>query len=128
VSRPVARKDDHVVAVDTHMVVPATGGAPVAVRLPFDGTLVESLSPNVLAEHRPVALVGSIALQPITHVAPGGTFVKPPSNQARVVVGSATVLVNHRSIARAGDRAETCNDPADLPVGMLVADGTVLSG
>jgi hypothetical protein len=30
--------------------------------------------------------------------------------------------------ARNGDPAETCNDPADLPVGQVIATGTVFIG
>ncbi len=43
-------------------------------------------------------------------------------------MGSATVLVNDKPIARNGDATETCNDPSDLPVGTVVAAGTVMSG
>lgn len=124
----VAKRGDRVVAIDNHLVIPETGGAPVVVQLPFEGVLDENLSPDVLAEHRHVALVDSVATQMPGHVVAPKTFAKPPSNRARVVVGAPTVLANHRPIARAGDAAETCNDPADLPVGTIVASGTVMSG
>lgn len=127
-SKPVAKQGDRVVGVDTHLVIPEGGGPPVATALPFEGTLDADLSPNVLAEHRPVALVGSIAHQLPGHVVAPKSFVKPPSNQARVVVGASTVLANHRALARSGDTAETCNDPIDLPAGTIVASGTVHSG
>ena len=121
--KPAAKQGDHVVGVDTHL----CQGAPTPV--PFDGVLDEALSPNVLAEHRHVAFVGSTATNTPPHVPPPGkTFDVPPSNQARVVVGSATVLVNHKPFARHGDAAETCNDPADLPVGSVVASSTVVVG
>ena len=58
----------------------------------------------------------------------GGTFVKPPSNRATIVAGSATVNINGKPAARNGDTAMTCNDPADLPVGKVVATGTVNIG
>jgi uncharacterized Zn-binding protein involved in type VI secretion len=44
------------------------------------------------------------------------------------MLGSVTVLINGQGAARAGDTATTCNDPADLPVGTVVAAGTVLIG
>jgi uncharacterized Zn-binding protein involved in type VI secretion len=128
VSRPVAKRGDRVVGVDTHLVIPEAGGPPAPVPLPFDGVLGTALSPNVLAEHRHVALVDSVAENTPVHVVAPKTFAKPPSNRARIVVGSSTVLANHRPVARSGDLAETCNDPVDLPVGKVVATGTVLSG
>jgi uncharacterized Zn-binding protein involved in type VI secretion len=38
------------------------------------------------------------------------------------------VLINGKPAARMGDPAMTCNDPADLPAGTVVAAGTVLVG
>jgi uncharacterized Zn-binding protein involved in type VI secretion len=127
-SKPVAKRGDRVVAIDTHLVIPETGGPPVAMQLPFDGVLEENLSPDVFAEHRHVALIDSAAVQLPGHVVAPKTFVTPPANRARVIVGAPTVLANHRPIARSGDKAETCNDPVDLPVGTVVASGTVISG
>ena len=43
-------------------------------------------------------------------------------------MGSATVKINGKAAARNGDPALTCNDPADAPVGTVVAVGTVLIG
>jgi uncharacterized Zn-binding protein involved in type VI secretion len=59
---------------------------------------------------------------------PGTSFQKPPSNKAAVKVGSPTVKINGKMAARNGDAAQTCNDPADLPAGKVVAVGTVLIG
>ena len=58
------------------------------------------------------------------HIPIGGTFVDPPNNRATIVTGSATVHINGKPAARAGDTAPTCNDPVDLPVGTVVAAGT----
>jgi uncharacterized Zn-binding protein involved in type VI secretion len=49
-------------------------------------------------------------------------------NQGEIITGSATVLINGKPAARAGDTARTCNDPVDLPVGTVIAVGTVLIG
>jgi uncharacterized Zn-binding protein involved in type VI secretion len=43
-------------------------------------------------------------------------------------MGSATVFVNNKPVARNGDTANTCNDPAPLPIGTVVAAGTVMVG
>ena len=45
-----------------------------------------------------------------------------------VTIGSATVMIGGQPAARAGDTATTCNDPADLPAGTVVAAGTVMVG
>jgi uncharacterized Zn-binding protein involved in type VI secretion len=76
------------------------------------------------------ATVGSTADNSPPHVpaAPGVSFQKPPANKATIVRGSATVMINGKPAARAGDSATTCNDPADLPAGTVMAVGTVLIG
>jgi uncharacterized Zn-binding protein involved in type VI secretion len=43
-------------------------------------------------------------------------------------MGSQTVKINGKAAARSGDSVRTCNDPADLPVGTIVAVGTVMIG
>jgi uncharacterized Zn-binding protein involved in type VI secretion len=96
--------------------------------LPFCGPLVDDLSPDVLVEHKAVAVVGSVAENIPLHVAPAGSFQSPPSNKGVLHTGSGTVLVNNKPIARDGDVASTCNDPADLPIGSVKASGTVLAG
>jgi uncharacterized Zn-binding protein involved in type VI secretion len=37
-------------------------------------------------------------------------------------------MINNKPAARNGDTALTCNDPADLPIGTVVAVGTVMIG
>jgi uncharacterized Zn-binding protein involved in type VI secretion len=122
-----------VVATDIHIVlVPAPPGPPVPTPLPhpFAGSLIEQLSPNVNIMRQPVAVVGSKAINAPPHVptTPGVSFQKPPSNTATVVQGSTSVFINGKPAARSGDPVLTCNDPADLPNGVLVAAGTVLIG
>jgi uncharacterized Zn-binding protein involved in type VI secretion len=121
--KPAAKQSDPIVATDTHLL----NGSPMP--LPFNGVLDGSLSPNVLVEHRPAAMVDSTATNTPAHVAPPGkTFDRPPSNRGVVIQGSATVLINMRAAARDGDVASTCNDPADLPGGHVEATSTVLVG
>jgi uncharacterized Zn-binding protein involved in type VI secretion len=59
---------------------------------------------------------------------PATSFQKPPSNLATIKVGSPTVFINGKMAARNGDAALTCNDPADMPAGTIVAVGTVFVG
>jgi uncharacterized Zn-binding protein involved in type VI secretion len=124
--QPVAKRGDRVIAIDTPIIVVSGVAAPV--RHPFDGSLDTELSPDVLAEHQAVAVVGSRATNQPAHVPIAGSFQRAPHDKAKVVVGSSTVLVNDKPIARNLDAAETCTDPSDLPVGSVIAVGTVLSG
>ena len=129
--QPAAKQGDTVVGVDTHIfMIPAAAGAPVPTPLPspFNGILQLNLSTNVLIMGMPAATVGSQAVNTPPHLPQGGPFQKPPTNQGEIIMGSTTVTINGKPAARAGDTARTCNDPVDLPVGTVVAVGTVLIG
>jgi uncharacterized Zn-binding protein involved in type VI secretion len=90
--------------------------------------LVDALSNDVHLEDQPAAVQGSKAKNLPPHIPTGGPFQKPPSNEATVQMGSQTVLINDKPAARLGDTALTCNDPADAPLGTIIAAGTVLIG
>jgi uncharacterized Zn-binding protein involved in type VI secretion len=87
-----------------------------------------SLSSDVNIDGKPAAVQGSTATNTPSHVPAGGPFQKPPANRATIQLGSATVLINGKPAARSGDIALTCNDPADLPIGQVVAVSTVMIG
>ena len=130
--KPIARQDDQVIATDTHIVMVPTPGGPVPTPLPhvFAGQLKSGLSSSVKANGKPVATVDSIAKNQPPHIAtpPGVSFQKPPANQGTVMLGSATVKIGGKLAARAGDTVKTCNDPADAPMGKIIAAGTVMVG
>lgn len=127
--QPAAAQGDQVTAMDAHLVI-VSSGPPVTQVLPFSGRLVDGLSSNVRIQQRPAAVVGSTAVNTPPHVpvAPGAAFSRPPSNQGTVQSGSATVRINGKPAARAGDPVTTCNDPADLPAGTITAAGHVRIG
>jgi len=128
--QPAAKQGDQVVGMDTHIVLIPSPGGPVPTPLPhpFNGMIDGGLSSNVSMMGRPAATQGSTADNLPPHVPQGGPFQKPPTNRATIITGSASVLINGRSAARNGDTALTCNDPADQPVGTVVASGTVMIG
>jgi uncharacterized Zn-binding protein involved in type VI secretion len=130
VGKPAAKQGDRVVATDVHVVMIPSPGGPIPTPLPhpFVGILDGSLSSDVNIEGKPAAVQGSTASNTPSHVPQGGPFQKPPANRATIQLGSGTVLINGKPAARAGDTALTCNDPADLPAGTVVAAGTVLIG
>lgn len=118
--QPAARQNDPVTGIDTHVLL-VPGAGPTPTPLPFAGQLATSLSPDVLINGLPAATQGSIAQQPPHLPPPSTSFSKPPTNQGQVVVGSLTVLVNGKPLARLGDPVATCNDPVDLPVSTITA-------
>jgi uncharacterized Zn-binding protein involved in type VI secretion len=126
--QPAAKQGDRVTAVDTHIVVTPQGPAPLP--HPFAGVLSGGLSTDVKISGKPAATVGSTADNTPPHVpiAPGISFQRPPANKATIQQGSATVKINGKPAARTGDKALTCNDPADLPSGTVIAVGNVLIG
>jgi len=127
--QPAAKQGDQILATDIHIVlIPAAAGAPVPTPVPhpFVGIINGNLSTTVFVMGRPAATLGSTATNTPPHIPIGGTFAKPPSNMGTIIVGSPTVLINGKPAARNGDTALTCNDPVDMPVGTVVAVGTVM--
>ncbi|MFO0611419.1 MAG: PAAR domain-containing protein [Polyangiaceae bacterium] len=108
----IARENDQIVGMDTHIVlmpVPLLP-APMPIPLPFVGPITKSLAPTVFADGKAVAVVGSRANNTPGHVAPGGQFLNPPEDSAEVVEGSSSVKADGKAIARIGDAATSCND------------------
>jgi uncharacterized Zn-binding protein involved in type VI secretion len=130
--QPAAKQGDQITATDTHIVLVPDGPNQVPKPLPhpFAGVINGQLSADVKIMGKAAAIVGSTAANSPPHVptAPGTSFVKGPTNKAKIQQGSATVFINGKPAARNGDKALTCNDPADLPAGTVVAVGTVMIG
>lgn len=126
---PAAKQGDLVVAVDVHVVILPVG-PPVPLPHPFSGGLDGGLSSDVRIMGRAAATVDSTAdnVPPHLPTPPGVAFQRPPANRATIAQGSPTVRINGRPAARVGDRARTCNDPTDLPVGVVVGGGSVVVG
>jgi uncharacterized Zn-binding protein involved in type VI secretion len=129
-AQPAAKQGDRIVATDTHIVMIPSPGGPVPTPLPhpFTGIIDGSLSSDVNIEGKPAATQGSTATNTPAHIPQGGPFQKPPANRGTIQLGSGTVLINGKPAARNGDTAITCNDPADLPAGTVIAVGTVFVG
>jgi uncharacterized Zn-binding protein involved in type VI secretion len=128
--QPAAKQGDQIIATDTHIVlIPSPSGPiPTPVPYPFTGIIQGNLSANVHVMGAPAATVGTTADCVPPHIPEGGPFQRPPSNRGQVVTGSTAVMINGKPAARNGDTALTCNDPVDLPLGTVVAVGTVMMG
>ena len=128
---PAAKQGDEIKATDTHMViVPGVPPTQVLARHAFAAVIDGALSDNVCITGCRAATVGSTATNREPHVpaAPGTAFVKPPSNRGTICEVSRKVRINGKAAARDGDIAETCNDAADAPIGIVVAHGNVRIG
>jgi uncharacterized Zn-binding protein involved in type VI secretion len=128
--QPAAKQGDQVAAMDTHIIMIPSPGGPIPTPLPhpFMGMLDGQLSNNVTIEGKPAATQNSTATNTPSHIPQGGPFQKPPTNKATIMGGSTTVRINGKPAARNGDKAITCNDPADAPIGTVIAVGTVNIG
>jgi uncharacterized Zn-binding protein involved in type VI secretion len=127
--QPAAKENDRITAVDIHIIlVPAIVPVPTPIPHPFSGAIDGALSNDVNVMGRKAATLGSTATNQPAHIPIGGPFQKPPTNQGKIITGSATVKINGKPAARKGDTALTCNDPADLPAGTVIAAGTVFIG
>ena len=129
-AQPAAKEGDQVIGTDIHIVMIPSPGGPVPTPLPhpFAGQLDGALSSDVNIEDKPAAIQGSTATNMPAHIPQGGPFQKPPADKGEILMGSGTVMINGKPAARNGDTALTCNDPADIPVGTVVAVGTVMIG
>ncbi len=126
---PAAKKGDQITAIDMHIIIPPPPPpATVSTPHPFSGIIDGNLSPDVNIMGLPAATMSSTATNTPPHLPIGGTFQKPPANRGTIQTGSGTVFISGKPAARSGDTAMTCNDPADLPVGKVVAAGTVMIG
>lgn len=127
---PAAKQGDQITAIDIHIIMIPTPGGPVPTPLPhpFMGIIDNNLSPDVKIMGMPAATVDSMASNIPPHLPQGGPFQKPPTNKATIKMGSVTVKINGKMAARNSDMAMTCNDPVDLPVGTVIAVGTVFIG
>jgi uncharacterized Zn-binding protein involved in type VI secretion len=128
--QPAAKKGDRIVGVDTHIIMIPSPGGPVPTPLPhpFMGMLDGDLSSDVKIAGMAAATEGSTATNTPSHIPQGGPFQSPPKNKGKIIKGSGTVFINGKAAARMGDTAETCNDPANQPVGTVIATGVVFIG
>ena len=127
---PAAKKGDQIVGACIHKVMVPTPGGPVPTPLPhpFVGIIDNELSADVKIMGQPAATVDSEASNTPQHIPtpPGTSFQSPPDNKATVKMGSSTVKINGKGIARAGDTAETC-DEMKIPA-TVIAVATVMVG
>ncbi|HEY1011737.1 MAG TPA: PAAR domain-containing protein [Herpetosiphonaceae bacterium] len=123
--KPAAKKGDQVMGACTHKLM--VQGVATPTPMPFAGMLDAKLSGDVFIGGQPAAVAGSQGSNTPQHPVVAATpFQSPPDNKATVDQGSATVLINGKGAARAGDPATICDELKTK--GQVVAAGTVLIG
>ena len=106
---------DPVVGVDIHIIQPPGPVPPVPVPHPFIGMVIDPMeyapiiggTVKVNGMMRGVAGTGGKCLPP--HIPIGGVFVKPPSNECEIFMGSQTVAFDGDPASRLGLPALSCH-------------------
>jgi uncharacterized Zn-binding protein involved in type VI secretion len=121
-----AKEDDTIFGSDTHTVEVPAGTSTVPTPVPghiFDAPLSAGLSSDVLIQDKKAAVVGSKAFTSLERhmwMAPGIRYTKTPNFEGEITRGSATVFINGKAAARAGDPAMTCSDIPLPPQGTSI--------
>jgi len=94
---PAAKQNDQIVGVDTHIIMIPTPGGPVPTPLPhpFAGMITSACSTSVKIMGMPAATVDSMADNMPPHIPQGGPFQKPPTNKAKIIMGSPDVFIGN---------------------------------
>jgi uncharacterized Zn-binding protein involved in type VI secretion len=93
---PAAKQNDQIVGVDTDIImIPAPPGPPIPTPLPhpFAGMIDSACSTSVNIMGMPAATVDSMASAVPPHIPQGGPFQKPPTNKAKIIMGSTSVFI-----------------------------------
>lgn len=127
--QPAAVAGDRVTATcATHLIPnPATGAPQPAPPLPFSAPITVGLCQTVLIAGKPAAVVGASGVNTPPHpgLHPSDPFFAPPTEQAVLTGGSATVLFGGVPAARTGSPATCCGQPTGTLAGTA---STVLVG
>jgi len=92
---PAAKQGDKIIGTDIHIIMIPSPGGPVPTPLPhpFVGTIDSGCSTSVNIMGMPAATVDSQASNMPPHIPQGGPFQKPPSNKAKIILGSFDVMI-----------------------------------
>jgi uncharacterized Zn-binding protein involved in type VI secretion len=95
---------------------PSTGAPQPAPPMPFSAPLLKNLVLTVLIHDKPAAVVGSTGLNTPPHTGLHGSdpFVAAPQQQARVLSGSAMVLIGGKPAATVQSTCTCCTVPGRI--------------
>jgi RHS repeat-associated protein len=113
---PAAKHFDPMLGVDIHIIQPPGPVPPLPVPHPFVGIVfdpmdyVPILGATVMVNGVPRAQAGSSGEAMPKHIPIGGTFVKPPANEAEIFMGSMTVSADGDAFTYLALPVLTCHD------------------
>ena len=115
----VAKQFDIVQGVDTHIIQPPGPVPPVPIPHPFVGMVYDPMeftpqNASNMVGGIPRAQAGTTVMATVPHIPIGGVFVKPPTNDGEIYMGSSTVQVEGEPFPILGGQVLTCTD-----VGMM---------
>ena len=125
--KQVAKQDDKVVGVDTHIImIPSINGeVPTPMPHPFTGQLKEKLEESVKLGYKKVAVKGSVAKHVTGHIPQGPRFQSQPKNKGEITGGTEpSVKVKGKEIAVLGSSVSTCSDVGERDNSKVIASGT----
>ena len=118
----VGKQFDIVLGVDIHIIQPPGPVPPVPIPHPFVGMVydpmefVPILGASNLVNGIPRAQAGTTVKATPPHFPIGGTFIKPPSNDGEIFMGSMSVPVEGEPFPFLGCPVMTCQDAGMLPI------------
>ena len=121
----VGKQFDIVLGVDIHIVQPPGPVPPVPIPHPFVGMVydpmefVPILGASILANGIPRAQAGTTVQATVPHIPIGGVFVKPPSNDGEIFMGSMTVPAEGEPFPSLGSPVLTCQDAGMVSIPRL---------
>jgi uncharacterized Zn-binding protein involved in type VI secretion len=96
-----------------HMFPSAVGAPQPAGPLPFSAPLTTGLAQKVTIGGKPAAVMGSGGVNTPPHMGlhPSDPFMAPPTQQALIISGSPTVLIEGKPAATTDSMASACGIP-----------------
>ncbi len=113
---PAAKQTDKIAAIDSHIImIPAPPGPPIPTPLPhpFSGMISSACSTSVNIMGLPAATVDSQADNVPPHLPQGGPFQKPPTNKAKIIMGSPDVFIGNGGGGGGGGSGATSSTTAE---------------
>ena len=113
---PAAKNMDPVVGVDIHIIQPPGPVPPVPIPHPFIGMLIDPfdfipvVGATVMVNNVPRAIAGTAGKGLPPHIPIGGMFVKPPTNECELFMGSATVAIDGDAAGYMALMCLSCHD------------------
>ena len=112
----VGKQFDTIMGVDIHIIQPPGPVPPVPIPHPFIGIVFDPMEfipfigASILVNGIPRAQAGTTVKGLPPHFPIGGMFVKPPTNDGEIYMGSLTVMAEFEPLAFMGAPVMTCQD------------------